>query len=113
MAGRTFGVVSTGVGGLSASLMQSIRENATAEIAECRDDAGKVTDQQAYSRETTAELEAILDSGDTLPAAGASVTVGSVTGLVTAVGSQEINTGYKSCTVAVSKKDTATQVALA
>lgn len=112
MAGRSFGVVSTG-GGLSASLLQSLTENATAEIAEARDENGAVTDQIAYSRETTASLEAIFDTGDTLPAAGASVTIGTVTGLVTSVGSQEKNTGYKSCTIEVAKKDSATQVALA
>jgi hypothetical protein len=109
---RVFGVVATG-GGLSASLLQSLSENATAEIAEARDENGLVTDQTAYSRETTASLEAVFDAADSLPKAGASITIGAVTGLVTAVGSQESNTGYKSCTIEVSKKDSATQVALA
>jgi hypothetical protein len=108
---RSFGVLTSGKAGFTASLLQSVRENTTAEIAEARDSIGKVTDQKAYSIEATGELEAILDSSDTLPGAGTSVTVGAVTGLITSVGSEETNTGYKSCNVAVSKKDAATQVA--
>ena len=104
----SFGVTSTGGYGV----LQSLSESTTAEIAECRDEDGLVTNQQAYSRTAEATTEGVFDS-DSLSGAGASLTIGTLTGLITSESFTETNTDYKRVTVTVQKKDSATQVALA
>lgn len=101
-----FGVTSTGGYGV----LQSLTETQTAEVAEARNESGKVTDQIAYSKthEVTAEG---LFNGDTLGGAGSSLTAGSLTGLILSQTVSETNTGYKTVSVTIQKKDSATQVA--
>ena len=102
----SFGVTSTGGYGV----LQSLSETETAEIADARDESGKVTDQKAYSKTSEATAEGIFN-GDSLGGAGTSLTIGSVTGLITNQGIAESNTGYKTVSVSIQKKDSATQVA--
>jgi len=102
----SFGVTSTGGYGV----LQSLSESSTAEIAEARDENGKVTDQKAYSKTNEATAEGIFD-GDSVADAGASLTVGSLTGLITSVSKTESNTDYKRVSVTIQKKDAATQSA--
>jgi hypothetical protein len=104
---RVFGVVST-VDGVTASLLQSIQSGSQATLAEARAADGKVTDMIAYSVTQTANCEIVVDDSDTeFPAAGTSITVGSVTGLVDNVQYSETNTGYKSATVSITTADAA------
>lgn len=100
----SFGVTSTGGYGV----LQSVSQNETVEIAEARGADGKITDQIAYSKTYEATAEGIFN-GDTLSGAGAVITVGSLTGLVTSQSVSETNTGYKTVSVTIQKKDSATQ----
>lgn len=91
--------------------MQSVSITETAEIADARDEDGKVTDQKAYSKTVEATSEGLYN-GDSLGGAGVSLAIGSVTGLVTSQSTNETNTGYKTVSVTVQKKDSATQAAI-
>ncbi len=99
----TFGVTSTGGYGV----LQSVNKTSTAEIAEARDQVGKVTNQKAYSKTNEATAEGVFD-GDTLADAGAELTVGDVIGLITNVSKSESNTDFQRVSVTVQKKDAAT-----
>jgi hypothetical protein len=102
----SFGVTSTGGYGV----LQSLTYTQTAEIAEARNAYGRVTSQEAYSKTREATAEGLFNE-DVLDGAGASLTVGSVTGLITNQSLTEANTDYKRVSVTVQVKDSATQTA--
>ena len=102
----TFGVTSTGGYGV----LNTLSETQTAEIAECRNALGKVTDQKAYSKTLEATSEGVFN-GDSLAGAGTSLKIGSVTGLITSQQKSESNTDYQRISVTVQKKDAASQAA--
>jgi len=104
----SFGVVAGATCGYGT--VNSAEKAQTAAIAEARDALGLVTNQQAYSRTTTAKLTAIMT--DTAPLAGASLTIYGVTGLASSVRQIETNTGYRTIEAETTVSDSATQVAL-
>lgn len=103
----SFGVTSTG--GYGA--LQSVTESQTAELAEVRDESGKIVEQKAYSKTVETAFEGVFDSEDTPAGAGASLTVGSNTGLITSQEITENNDNYKRISGTIQKKDSASQVA--
>ena len=96
----------------SFCVSKSQGSDATAEIGQCRNALGAVTNEQAYSRTVKSKVSGVLVGG-TAPAAGSSATVFGNTGLVESVSIQEENTGYKMIDATITKSDGATQVALA
>ena len=105
----SFGVV---VGATCAyGTANSSELEATAEVAECRNATGAVTNEQAYSRTLTGRVTAVLTG--TAPAAGSSLTIHGQAGLCTRVKQIETNTGYAMVEAETQKKDSSTQVALA
>jgi hypothetical protein len=70
-----------------------------------------ITNQQAFSRTTTARNTAVLTGS--APAAGTSLTIYGVAGLATRIREIETNTGYSMVESETTKGDSATQVALA
>ena len=108
---RQFGVLTTADDVVTAAMLQTSETTATAEIAEARDNNGKVTDQKAYSKTQEVRMDYLIDSGDTdLPAAGAEVETSALTGLATNVSRSETNTGYATGSFTVQLKDAADQV---
>lgn len=103
----TFGVSSTATYGL----LQEVSAASTAEVAEARDETGKVTYQKAYSKEAKGRVRYVLNG--TSPAIGTTATVGGIAGLVTSVTETENNTAYKTGEAEVSIKDAATLTAYA
>lgn len=105
----SFGVTSTGGYGV----LQTVTRGSTAEKAEARDETGKVTDEIAYSRTSTAQADFVADTAtaENAYAAGTSLTIGDLTGLITDVSVNETNADYKRGSVSIEKKDAATQVA--
>ena len=91
--------------------VNSSEKATTAEIAQARNAVGLITNEQAYSRTTTAKVTAVLTG--TAPAAGTSVAIHGATGLLTNVREYETNTGYAMVDAENTKGDTASQVALA
>jgi hypothetical protein len=105
----SFGVVSGASN--SYGTVNSAEKETTAEIANCRNAAGVITNEQAYSRTTTARNTAVLTGS--APAAGTSLTIYGVAGLATRIREIESNTGYAMVESETTKGDSATQVALA
>jgi hypothetical protein len=99
----SFGVTSTGGYGI----LQSLSETGTPEIAEARAATGKVQEMKAYSVTKEATAEGIFD-GDSIAEPGTQLAVGSVTGLITNIQTNETNTDFKRVSVTVQKKDAAT-----
>ena len=107
----SFGVTSTGGYGV----LQEVSRGSSAEKAEVRSAAGKVTNEQAYSVTHRANANFVVDgeTGTDGNNAGISITIGSLTALITDNETTEVNTDYKRGTVSIEKKDAATQVAYA
>jgi hypothetical protein len=87
----------------SWGVANSQSSTATAEIAQARNAAGLVTNEQAYSRTVKNQCTAVFDGA--VPAAGASATVFGSAGLVESVAVTENNTGYKMADVTITKSD--------
>jgi hypothetical protein len=107
---KTFGVTSSGGYGI----LQTVTQGSTAEKAQARGTTGKVEDAKAYSVTHTATAEFVADTvtnPDDFSAAGTSLTIGDVTGLITSVEVTESNTDYVQGTVSIEVADGATQVA--
>jgi hypothetical protein len=104
----SFGVVAGATCGYGT--VNSAEKAQTAAIAEARNTVGVVTNQQAYSRTTTAKLTAILT--DTAPLAGAALTIYGVAGLASSVRQIENNTTYATIEAETTVSDAATLVAL-
>ena len=85
--------------------------SATAEIAQCRNALGAVTNEQAYSRTVKRNCTAVYTGS--LPAAGSKATIFGVEALVESASVTETNTGYAMAECTTTLADSATQVALA
>ena len=107
---RSFGVTSTATG-VAASLLQTVETTSTVEMAEARNNVGKVSDQKAYSKTDEVRVDFLVDDASTVPAAGTSATAGGLTGLVSNVSKSETGTNYATGSYTLQKKDAATQVA--
>jgi hypothetical protein len=105
--GVTFGCTTTAP---AFGVAQSGGSTATAEIGQCRNALGVVTNEQAYSRTVKGQVTAVFTGS--APLAGASATAFGLTGLVESVAVTESNTGYSMIDVTVTKADAATQVPL-
>lgn len=101
----SFGVTSTGGYGV----LNSVTTTQTAEVAEARNELGKVTNQQAYSKTAEVQFDGVYN-GESI-VAGASITIAGVTGILTSVSKTETNNDYQKVSGTVQKKDAATQVA--
>lgn len=106
----TFGVPTTSS---AYGVFQRQQSRKSAEIADARGEDGKVTDQQAFSKEEQVTGSFLVIAGGTLPEPGASAVLFGLTGLVTEITNQVENTNYKTGDITLSKKDAATQVAYA
>ncbi|OQA81112.1 MAG: hypothetical protein BWY31_03811 [Lentisphaerae bacterium ADurb.Bin242] len=98
-------------------IIQSENDNNSAEVAEIRDETGKIVLQKAYSKSNEKTFEAIFMVGVTPPAAGTALTIGSGetawTGIVTASNITKSNTEFTKVSITAQKKDSATVVAYA
>lgn len=100
----SFGVSSTGGYGY----LQTVNTATNAEIASVRDTDGKIVEEKAYSRAKEVSFEAVLN-GETLAEAGASLTVGDLTGLITTIAVAESATDFQRVSATIRKTDAATQ----
>jgi hypothetical protein len=99
----TFGTTDTTYG-----LSQSISTRSSVEIADGRAGDGAIDEQKAYSK-TVERTESVLTTG-ALPTIG---TVDATYGLVSQTTAGATNTGYATGEVTYTKKDSATQAAIA
>ena len=92
-------------------VIQSETENNSADVAEARDESGRVIVQKAYSKSTERSFEALFIAGTAAPAAGTVITVGEWTGLVTSANITRSNTDFVKMSITATHKDNATLVA--
>jgi hypothetical protein len=98
----SFGVTST-VGSV-AGLLQNVSITGTAQVAEAIGATGDIEANTAYGVSGEFSAELVYESG--APAAGADITVGSSTYIVTSVAEIESNTEYKKCSISGRLKTT-------
>ena len=106
---RSFGII-TSTAGLQAGIcVNSIDATESAEIAEARDEKGKVTDLAAFSKGTSVTISGVLDSAKgELVTGGAKITVGGKDYIVESVQKNEVNNTFVNVTVQAKTADTAT-----
>ncbi len=93
-------------------VVQSVKKADSAEVAEGRDEAGKVIAQKAYSVGSEITLEVLIDTGGELPAVGTVATYKDKSWLVTAVNESSTNTEFATADVTLQRKDEATPTAI-
>lgn len=104
--------IAFGVGAeATIGIVQSTNNNSTAEVAEARDENGKVIAMKAYSVSKEVTVEALIASGATPPAAGTSCTLDGVTGVVTASNVTKSNTDFQKVSVTIKLSDNASVLA--
>lgn len=100
----------------SIGIIQSENNNNSAEVAEIKDETGKVILQKAFSKSNEKTFEAIFKVGTTPPAAGTVLTIASTPewkGIVTASNITKSNTEFTKVSITAQKKDEAAVVAYA
>lgn len=105
-AGMTvsFGTSATGN---TVGIVQSEKETTQAEIAEARDEEGKVFAMKAYSKTSMRTIEALFSSGTTPPEAGALLTLGDWKGIVTEATIKRSNKEFTTISITAVCKDSA------
>ncbi|MBO4649162.1 MAG: hypothetical protein J5806_13500 [Lentisphaeria bacterium] len=116
MSSLTGEMVSFGVDAESAiGIVQNAGTNDSAEIAEIRDETGKIVFQKAYSKTSEKTFEAIFKAGTTPPAAGTVLTVGTGnnawSGIVTKSSITRSNRDFTKVSITAVRKDDATTAA--
>lgn len=91
----------------SIGIVQSMTESNSAEIAEARDENGKVIALKAYSTTKELSIEALIQTGVTPPAAGTLVTIDTVPYLVTSCKITASNNEFSKISLTANKKDSA------
>ena len=111
---RQHGIITT-ISGLSgAVVLNNCTYSESVEIAEARDESGKVTDRKAYSKTTTVKGDGLLDSSSVPPsavAAGATITIESKSFLIESCDVTEVNTDFAKVSFTATRKDGETQSA--
>ena len=93
-------------------IVQSEVSKGTAEIAEARNEEGKVFVMKAYSKTNEKTFEALFASGTTPPEAGKSITVGGWQGIVTHSSITRSNTSFTRISITAVCKDDASILTL-
>jgi hypothetical protein len=103
--GKTFGCDTSG---LSWGVGQKHSVGTKADVAKCRDEDGKVTDEQAYSVTETEKLDFVLN-GDP-PRAGTKYNLGGSSKLAIDANVDYKNDGYAEGSITTERSDDSTQV---
>ena len=98
----SFGVTSTGGYGI----LQTVDKNSSAEVAEVRDETGKVVEMTAYSKTVEVDFEGVFDS-DTIAEVGTELECADITGVITSISESESNTDFKKIKGKIQLKDAA------
>ena len=107
---RQFGIITTSAG-IAGIVVNSLSKQESADVAEARDETGKVTDVKAYSRRTTYDIKGVLDSASLSVHAGDTVTLGGKTCIVKNADQDETHTGFAEGSISAETVDDATPVA--
>ena len=89
-------------------IVQSEKETTQAEIAEARDEEGKVFAMKAYTKTSMRTIEALFAAGTTPPEAGEIINLGGWQGIVTEATLKRSNKEFATITITAVCKDSAT-----
>lgn len=105
---RRFGIV-TDVSGLSTGIcVNSLSISESSEIAEARDEQGKVTDLYSYSRAETISLTGVMDTAKgNLAKAGNKITLNQKDYIIDSVSQNQTNTAFVQVTISCRTADNA------
>ena len=105
---RAFGIV-TSVAGLTAGIcVNSLDTTESVDVAEARDEKGKITDLAGYSQRREITVTGVLDSAKgTLVTAGSKLTLGGKDYLVNSVQRRESNQNFVEVTLGCTGADDA------
>ena len=90
---RQFGIITT-TSGIASIVVTSFSTSHSAEIAEARDEEGKVTDLKAYSRGVSVSVRGYLDASEVSIDAGDVLSLNGKDYLVESVNVSETNTNF-------------------
>lgn len=107
---RQFGVVIVPSGTISSLVANSVSSATSVETATARNEMGKVTDIQAYSKTTTVTIRGLLDAAAPGVVAGSTVTIPAGTFLVTNAEVSETNTNFTEYSITATMMDSASIV---
>jgi len=105
---RKFGIV-TSLEGLTGGIcVNSLSFSESAEIAEARDEKGKITDYAAYSNAKTVNITGVMDTAKgTLVTAGSKITLDGKDWIVDSVSKNESNSAFVEVSVSAKTADNA------
>lgn len=91
----------------TVGIVQSEKETTQAEIAEARDEEGRVFAMKAYSKTSMRTIDALFAAGTTPPEAGAILTLGEWKGIVTEATIKRSNKEFTTISITAVNKDSA------
>lgn len=107
----SFGVTSTDSTALSWGVFQQFQENDSAQVAEARQEDGKMLRMKAYSKDLQKQVQFLVNG--TVPQAGGTLSIAGTVGLIIDRNVTEANTAYKTGQITTRSADSATLDALA
>lgn len=103
-----FGIVSNGASA-TGLVVQSCNKDENVEIAEARNEQGRVAELKAYSKGTTYSVTGLVkDGNETDVMVGSTVTIDNLNLIVESVSKQETNTGFVQVSMTCRTADSAT-----
>lgn len=104
-----FGIISNGASA-TGLVVQSCNKDENVEIAEARNEQGRVAELKAYSKGTTYSVTGLVKDGEseTTVMVGSTVTIDNLNLIVESVSKQETNTGFVQVTMTCRTADSAT-----
>ena len=104
-----FGIISNGASA-TGLVVQSCNKDENVEIAEARNEQGRVAELKAYSKGVTYSITGLVKDGENENAVevGSTVTIDNLNLIVESVSKQETNTGFVQVTMTCRTADSAT-----
>ena len=104
-----FGIITT-VTGVENIIIQSLNNRTGADIAEARDESGKVIAFHPYSKNRTVDIRALLNADKIQTEAGQTLTIDQKEYIIESTDQAENNTGWVEVSITAKTADSATVV---
>ena len=108
---RQFGIISAPSGTITSMVVNGVTKSNSVETAQARDESGKVTDFQAYSKTITLTIRGLLDASAPSVDAGSVIVISGSTCLVTSAEITESNTSFVEYSITATTSDGCVPVA--
>lgn len=102
-----FGIITT-VAGMESIVIQSINNRTSVDIAEARDETGKVIALKAYSQAKHVDIRALVNTNNVKTAAGQTLSIDNQTYIIETTDQAETNVGWVEVSLAARTADSAT-----